>query len=55
MAMTHNPNLKLQLNAGYFDLALFYEGILPMPVKLRANIEYKFYQSGHTVSRTKPC
>jgi len=54
-AMKYNPNLKVQLNAGYFDLATpFYEGIyemrqLPMPSKLLANIEYKFYQSGHMV------
>jgi hypothetical protein len=48
-AMTYHQNLKLHLNAGYFDFALFYEGVLPMPAKLRANIEYKFYQSGHTV------
>ena len=54
-AMKYNPNLKIQLNAGYFDLATpFYEGIyemrqLPMPAKLQDNIEYKFYQSGHMV------
>jgi carboxypeptidase C (cathepsin A) len=54
-AMKYNPNLKVQLNAGYFDLSTpFYEGIyemrhLPMPTKLQANIEYKFYQSGHMV------
>ena len=54
-AMKYNPNLKIQLNAGYFDLATpFYEGVyemrqLPMPAKLQANIEYKFYQSGHMV------
>jgi carboxypeptidase C (cathepsin A) len=54
-AMKYNPNLKVQLNAGYFDLATpFYEGIyemrqLPMPARLKSNIEYKFYQSGHMV------
>lgn len=54
-AMKINPNLKVQLNAGYFDLATpFYQGIyemhhLPMPVSLQANIEYKFYDSGHMV------
>jgi carboxypeptidase C (cathepsin A) len=54
-AMKYNPNLKIQLNAGYFDLATpFYQGVyemrqLPMPAKLQANIEYKFYQSGHMV------
>jgi carboxypeptidase C (cathepsin A) len=54
-AIKYNPNLKVQLNAAYFDLATpFYEGVyemrqLPMPAKLQANIEYKFYQSGHMV------
>ena len=54
-AMKYNPNLKVQLNAGYFDLATpFYEGIyemrhLPMAAKLQANIEYRFYESGHMV------
>jgi carboxypeptidase C (cathepsin A) len=54
-AMKYNPNLKILLNAGYFDLATpFFEGIyemhhLPMPVKLQSNIQFKFYQSGHMV------
>ena len=54
-AMKINPNLKVQLNAGYFDLATpFYQGVyemhhLPMPLSLQANIEYKFYDSGHMV------
>ena len=54
-AMKHNPNLKVLLNAGYFDLATpFYEGIyemghLPIPAKLQPNIEFKFYESGHMV------
>src|ERR1700744_986416 len=52
-AMKINPNLKVQLNAGYFDLATpFYQGIyemhhLPIPANLHANIEYKFYVYGH--------
>jgi carboxypeptidase C (cathepsin A) len=59
-AMKYNPSLKVQLNAGYFDLATpFYEGIyemrqLPMPTRLQANIEYKFYQSGHMVYVYEP-
>jgi carboxypeptidase C (cathepsin A) len=54
-AMKLNPNLKVQLNAGYFDLATpFFQGVyemrhLPMPSKLQANIEYRFYESGHMV------
>jgi carboxypeptidase C (cathepsin A) len=54
-AMKLNPNLKVQLNAGYFDLATpFYQGVyemhhLPIPANLQGNIEYKFYESGHMV------
>jgi carboxypeptidase C (cathepsin A) len=54
-AMKLNPNLKVQLNAGYFDLATpFFQGVyemhhLPIPQTLHNNIEYKFYESGHMV------
>lgn len=54
-AMKLNPNLKIQLNAGYFDLATpFYQGLyemhhLQIPQNLQANIEYRFYESGHMV------
>lgn len=55
MAMKYNPDLKVQLNAGYFDLATrFYEGVyemqhLPIPPKLQKNIEFQFYESGYMV------
>jgi len=54
-AMKYNPNLKVLVNGGYFDLATpFYEGIyemqhLPIPAGLQKNIEFKFYESGHMV------
>jgi carboxypeptidase C (cathepsin A) len=54
-AMKLDPDLKICLNGGYFDLATpFYQGIyemahLPMPQKLQANIEYHYYESGHMV------
>jgi carboxypeptidase C (cathepsin A) len=54
-AMKYNPGLKVMLNAGYFDLATpFFQGVyemghLPIPEKLRSNIEFKFYRSGHMV------
>ena len=54
-AMKYNPNLKVMLNSGYFDLATpFYAAVytmkhLPIPEKLQKNIEYKFYDSGHMV------
>jgi carboxypeptidase C (cathepsin A) len=54
-AMKYNPNLKVLVNGGYFDLSTpFYEGIyemqhLPIPASLQKNIEFKFYESGHMV------
>jgi len=54
-AMKYNPQLKILLNAGYFDLATpFFEGVyemqhLPIPANLQQNIEYQFYESGHMV------
>ncbi len=54
-ALKMNPTLKIQLNAGYYDLATpYFEGIyemqhLPIPKKLQANIEFKQYESGHMV------
>jgi carboxypeptidase C (cathepsin A) len=54
-AMKYNPDLKVLLNGGYFDLATpYYEGWyemhhLPIPPKLQANIQYHYYQSGHMV------
>jgi carboxypeptidase C (cathepsin A) len=54
-AMKQNPNLKVLLNGGYYDLATpYYEGWyemhhLPIPPQLQANIQYHYYQSGHMV------
>lgn len=54
-AMKGNPNMKVMLAAGYYDLATpFYEGVyelehLPMPSALQKNIHYSFYESGHMV------
>lgn len=54
-AMIYNPNLKVLLNAGYFDLATpYYAAVytmhhLPMPDRLQKNIQYAFYNSGHMV------
>ena len=54
-ALKTNPNLKVMLNAGYYDLATpYYEGIyemhhLQIPLSLKGNIEYKQYESGHMV------
>jgi carboxypeptidase C (cathepsin A) len=54
-AMKQNPNLKVMLNGGYFDLATpYYQGWyemhqLPIPRNLAGNISYHYYQSGHMV------
>jgi len=54
-AMKLNPNLKVMLNAGYFDLATpFFEGMyemkhLQIPPELQNNIRFRFYESGHMV------
>jgi carboxypeptidase C (cathepsin A) len=54
-AMKQDPNLKVLLNGGYFDLATpYYEGWyemhqLPIPLNLQNNISYRYYQSGHMV------
>jgi carboxypeptidase C (cathepsin A) len=54
-AMKYNPNLKVMVNGGYYDLATpFYEGWyemhhLPIPKMLEGNLEYHYYASGHMV------
>jgi carboxypeptidase C (cathepsin A) len=54
-AMKQNPNLKVMVNGGYYDLATpFYAGWyemhhMPIPPSLQSNIEYHYYQSGHMV------
>ncbi|MEO6894561.1 MAG: hypothetical protein ABI136_05955 [Ginsengibacter sp.] len=54
-AMIYNPDLKVMLNMGYFDLGTpYFEGEyemrhLPMPFALQKNIEYAHYLSGHMV------
>ncbi len=59
-AMKYDPDLKIMLSGGYFDVATpFYQGIyemahLPIPKKLQANIEYHYYESGHMVYAHTP-
>ncbi|HEX4301779.1 MAG TPA: hypothetical protein VHZ78_03240 [Rhizomicrobium sp.] len=54
-AMKYNPDLKVLVNGGYFDLATpYYEGWyemhhLPIPLQLQSNIQYHYYASGHMV------
>jgi carboxypeptidase C (cathepsin A) len=60
VAMKQNPNLKIQLNGGYYDLATPYFAAvyelrqLPIQRALQANIEMHFYTSGHMVYAHEP-
>jgi carboxypeptidase C (cathepsin A) len=60
VAMKQNPNLKVQLNGGYYDLATPYFAAvyelqqLPIQGALRGNIEMHFYTSGHMVYAHEP-
>jgi carboxypeptidase C (cathepsin A) len=59
-AMKQNPNLKVQLNGGYYDLATPYFAAmfelqqLPIEKSLQDNIEMHFYTSGHMVYAHEP-
>ena len=54
-AMKKNPQLKVLLNAGYYDLATpffaatYEEQHLPIESSLTKKIEYDYYESGHMV------
>ncbi|PTR12413.1 MULTISPECIES: S10 family peptidase [unclassified Novosphingobium] len=54
-AMKQNPQLKVLLAGGYYDLATpYFEGLfetrhLPMPQSLQGNISFAYYPSGHMV------
>jgi carboxypeptidase C (cathepsin A) len=55
LAMTLDPDLKVMVNAGYFDLATpYYAAVyqmrqLPMQPQLQKNIEFRFYHTGHMI------
>jgi carboxypeptidase C (cathepsin A) len=52
-AMMQNPDMKVMVNGGYFDVSTpYFEGKmemrhLPVPPALRGNVEYHYYESGH--------
>jgi len=54
-AMKTNPNLRVSLNGGYYDLATPYFAAdyemhhMPIPASLEKNISYAWYPSGHMV------
>ena len=60
MAMKTNPNLKVYVNGGYYDLATpffaadYEDHHLPIPASLDANISYSWYPSGHMVYAHEP-
>jgi carboxypeptidase C (cathepsin A) len=60
LAMKQNPNLKVQLNGGYYDLATPFFAAeyelhqLPIQAALQENIEMHFYTSGHMVYAHEP-
>ncbi len=60
VAMQQNPNLKVQLHGGYYDLATPYFAAvyelhqLPIETSLQSNIEMHFYPSGHMVYAHEP-
>jgi carboxypeptidase C (cathepsin A) len=59
-AMQQNPNLKVQMHGGYYDLATpFFAAAyeleqLPMQASLQKNIEMHFYESGHMIYAHEP-
>jgi carboxypeptidase C (cathepsin A) len=59
-AMKRNPDLKVMINGGYFDVSTpYYEGWfethhLPIPPALQGNLEYHYYESGHMVYAHAP-
>ncbi len=59
-AMKQNPNLKVMMNGGYYDLATPYFAAtyelnhLQLPPSIAANIEIQLYPSGHMVYAHEP-
>ena len=54
-AMKQDPDMKVMVNGGYFDVSTpYFEGVmemrhLPILASLRGNVEYHYYESGHMV------
>lgn len=59
-AMKYNPDLKVLVTGGYYDIATPYFAAkyemrhLPIPANLRKNIEFRFYESGHMIYAHEP-
>jgi carboxypeptidase C (cathepsin A) len=60
VAMKQNPDMKVMVNGGYYDVSTpYFAGKmemrhLPIPPSLRGNIEYRYYESGHMVYAHQP-
>jgi carboxypeptidase C (cathepsin A) len=60
VAMKQNPDLKVMVNGGYYDVSTpYFAGRfelrhLPIPASLKGNIEYRYYESGHMVYAHPP-
>lgn len=60
VAMKRNPSMKVMVNGGWFDVSTpYFAGVyelrhLPVPAALHANIEYRYYPSGHMVYLHRP-
>jgi len=58
--MKANPNMRVMMNGGYFDLATTYFAAeyelrhLPVPPDVAKNVEVKLYPSGHMVYAHEP-
>ena len=53
--MKLNPQMKIMLAGGYYDLATpYFEGVyemhhLQIPTALQSNISYHYYEAGHMI------
>lgn len=60
VAMKQNPNMKVMVNGGYYDVSTpYFAGKyelrhLQVPASLSANVEYHYYESGHMVYAHHP-
>ncbi|RMF11387.1 MAG: peptidase S10, partial [Alphaproteobacteria bacterium] len=59
-ALITNPDLKVLVTGGYFDLGTTFAASryemqhLPMPERLQKNISYRYYESGHMIYLHEP-
>jgi carboxypeptidase C (cathepsin A) len=60
VAMKTNPDLKVMVNGGYYDVSTpYFAGKfemrhLPVPANILSNVEYHYYESGHMVYAHQP-